>query len=113
MAADSFATRISATPRLRELNGLGVQLITTVQDKLLLKYKGHYYSKTPYLKKRWRCINTNNCYVGVIVNNDFSIIKEPGEHCHPPKIYVETEDGKYKLIKENPSKSCEYIVYEY
>lgn len=90
-----------------------VQLITTVQDKLLLKYKGHYYSKTPYLKKRWRCINTNNCYVGVIVNNDFSIKKEPGEHLHAPKVFAETEDGRYKLVKDNINKSCDYIVYEY
>ncbi|CAH0673865.1 unnamed protein product [Spodoptera exigua] len=90
-----------------------MQLITTVQNRLLLKYKGHYYSKTPYLKKRWRCINTNNCYVGVIVNNDFSIKKEPSEHCHPPKTFVETEDGKYKLIKDNANKSNDYIVYEY
>lgn len=79
---------------------------------MLLRYKGHYYSKTPYSKRKWRCINTNNCYSAICVNDDFSLIKEPKEHTHEPKLFVETKDGKYKSVKASANVTSDYVLYE-
>lgn len=90
-----------------------VQLITTVHDKLLVKYKGHYYTKTPYAKKnKWRCLSTNECYVVLVVNDDFSILKEPTAHKHAPKNFIQTENGKYMIVKAPSRITSDYDLYE-
>jgi hypothetical protein len=83
-------------------------MLTTVNDKLILKYKGHYYGRAPYLKNRWRCVNTNSCYVALLTDDNFRVRKEPQSHNHPPKTFVKTDDGRYKLLKDVSTKFYEF-----
>ncbi|KAL0881440.1 hypothetical protein ABMA27_001303 [Loxostege sticticalis] len=78
-----------------------LSFITTVDDKCLFHYQGYLYTKAPYSKYRWRCINTNNCFVSMLVDNDGSLRKEPNfEHTHLPKRLVLTKTGKYLILKD-------------
>lgn len=89
-----------------------MQLITTVRDKLLLLYKGHYYSKILYNEKKWRCINTSNCYAAIVVDEDYAVQREKGKHMHRPKNFVRRPDGKYKLVPTPKTKSTDYVLFE-
>lgn len=83
-----------------------------MNNKMLLRYKGHYYTKTPYAKNKWRCLNTNQCFVSITVNDDYSLIKEPRKHTHEPKLFVETEDGRYKKVNRSATVTSDYVLYE-
>ncbi|KAL4714683.1 hypothetical protein ACJJTC_012600 [Scirpophaga incertulas] len=81
-----------------------VSFITTLTNKLVLKYREHYYTKVPNRKTAWRCVNTKTCFVGVVLDLEGRVKKEPRCHNHPPKNFIRTCDGRYKLIKEPPTR---------
>ncbi|CAG9580024.1 unnamed protein product [Danaus chrysippus] len=86
-----------------------VQMITTVHGKQYMKYRDHYYTRTPNLENRWRCINTHHCYVSLYVDQYFNIIRQPREHDHQPKLFYRTLNGTYKLAKKRRPRQLNAI----
>ncbi|CAH2267960.1 jg8414 [Pararge aegeria aegeria] len=73
--------------------GSQIEIINTVNGKQFLKYRNYYYSRRS--RYRWRCINTNKCYVRLRIDDYMNVTHQPAEHTHPPKVFIRTSDGTY------------------
>ncbi|CAG4946001.1 unnamed protein product [Colias eurytheme] len=74
---------------------------------MLLKYRGHFYSKVNNSKYAWRCINTKSCYRTILAGDDLIVARESKPHQHPPAKFLRF------IVTINHQKYLQYNGYYY
>ena len=79
------------------------EMITLVNGKSFLMYKGHTYCFQCETKagQRMRCTKTSICKAFLVLSHDGVIMKLRGEHTHNQQNYQRLANGKYMKLYES------------